>query len=156
MGSCVEKQPQCVKEHGVCGGPGQETQSCCDGLLCDQAPGGTELHCKQPLPQCVKEDGMFCDEVWGSLERHCKQPLPQCVKEHGICGGPGQETQSCCGNLVCDQFPGDAELHCKQPQCLPHDAVCGNVKFGQFGTSCCGDMQCKQQLLRGSDLICSF
>merc|ERR1712087_593765 len=98
MGRCKQPLPQCVKEHGICGGPGQETQSCCDG--------------------------MFCDEVWGSLEKHCKQPLPQCVKEHGICGGLGQETQSCCGNLVCDQVPGGAELQCKQSLLRGSDLIC--------------------------------
>merc|ERR1712039_476465 len=74
---CVSRQPQCVQENGICGGPGQLTQSCCGNMQCKQLLGGSEMKCQQSQPSCVEENG--------------------------ICGGPGQLTQSCCGNMQCKQ-----------------------------------------------------
>eukprot|EP00930_Biecheleria_cincta_P083197 TRINITY_DN7281_c0_g2_i1.p1 TRINITY_DN7281_c0_g2~~TRINITY_DN7281_c0_g2_i1.p1 ORF type:complete len:324 (+),score=42.82 TRINITY_DN7281_c0_g2_i1:56-973(+) len=42
---CVEKQPQCVDENGICGGPRESSQSCCGNSVCRQLLGGSQMKC---------------------------------------------------------------------------------------------------------------
>jgi len=89
---CVEKQPQCLQENGVCAGAGQSTQSCCGDMQCKRLLGGSQSRCQKSQPKCVSEDG--------------------------ICGGPGQQTQTCCGDMQCSKLLGGSQMLCKasQPQ----------------------------------------
>jgi len=82
----VEEMPQCVPESGICGGPGQLTQRCCDNMQCQQLFGGSQMRCQSSQPQCVPESG--------------------------ICGGPGQLTQRCCGNTQCKRLLGGVDMKC--------------------------------------------
>mmetsp|Transcript_14695 Transcript_14695/g.36543 ORF Transcript_14695/g.36543 Transcript_14695/m.36543 type:complete len:176 (-) Transcript_14695:426-953(-) len=83
---CVDKQPQCVSENGICGGPGQLTQHCCGEMQCRQLLGGSQMRCQGSQPQCVARSG--------------------------ICGGPGQLTQPCCGNMQCKGLLGGSDMKC--------------------------------------------
>mmetsp|Transcript_139239 Transcript_139239/g.347105 ORF Transcript_139239/g.347105 Transcript_139239/m.347105 type:complete len:102 (+) Transcript_139239:3-308(+) len=40
------------------------------------------------------------------------EEMPQCVPESGICGGPGQLTQRCCGNTQCKRLLGGDDMKC--------------------------------------------
>jgi len=71
---------------GICGGPGQLTQSCCGNMQCERLLGGSQMRCQQSQPSCVEENG--------------------------ICGGPGQLTQSCCGNMQCKRLLGGVKMRC--------------------------------------------
>jgi len=124
---CVKRQPQCVQEHGICGGPGQATRSCCGDMQCERLLGGSQLRCQKSQPQCVQEDG--------------------------VCGGPGQLTASCCGDMKCQQLLGGSEMHCRrsQHQCVQQNGICRGP--GQLTQSCCGSLHCKQ-LLGGSQMEC--
>jgi len=83
---CVDKQPQCVSENGICGGPGQLTQRCCDDMQCQRLFGGSQMRCQHSRSQCVPENS--------------------------ICGGPGQLTQRCCGNTQCKRLLGGDDMKC--------------------------------------------
>merc|ERR1719356_846946 len=76
----------CRGEGEVCGGPGQQTQTCCGESKCQQLFGGSEMKCS-PLPHT-------------------------CVAEGEVCGGPGQQTQTCCSESKCQQLFGGSEMKC--------------------------------------------
>ncbi|CAE8647076.1 unnamed protein product [Polarella glacialis] len=124
---CVSAQPQCVAEHGVCGGPGQSNQNCCGSMQCQRLLGGSQM-------QCVSKQ-------------------PERVAEHGVCGGPGQLTQTCCGNMECQRLLGGSQMQCvpRQPECKAEHAICGGP--GQLTQTCCGNMHC-QRLMGGSQMQC--
>merc|ERR1719497_190608 len=109
---CLREQPQCVQEHGECGGPGRQTLTCCGGGTCEQLLGGSVMHCRKPEPQCVQDGGECggpgrqtltccgggtCERLLGGSVMHCQKPQPQCVQDGGECGGPGRQTLTCCG-----------------------------------------------------------
>jgi len=84
---CVAKQPECVQENGICGGPGQLSQSCCGNSECKKLLGGSQMKC------VAKHD-------------------TQCVPMDGVCGGPGQLTQTCCGTAKCQKLFGGSQMTC--------------------------------------------
>jgi len=88
---CAAKQPQCVEENGVCGGPGQLSQSCCGNSECKKLLGGSQMEC---------------------VAKH----ETQCVPMDGVCGGPGQLTQTCCGAAKCQTLLGGSQMRCAARQ----------------------------------------
>jgi len=71
---------QCKQVGQVCGGPGQWTQSCCGNAKCQKLFGG------DGTMKCVKENH------GGSGYN----PGNQCKQAGEKCGGPGQQTLTCC------------------------------------------------------------
>merc|ERR1712061_901908 len=117
----------CVAEGAVCGGPGQDTQTCCGESKCQQLFGGSEMKCA-PSP-------------------------PTCVAEGEVCGGPGQQTQPCCGESQCQQLYGGSEMQCAplQHTCANVGEVCGGAF--QLTQTCCGESTCQQVF--GSEFKCA-
>merc|ERR1719499_2380750 len=81
----------------------------------------------------------------------CVEQAPQCVPVHGTCGGPGQQTQECCGSAVCRKLRGGDTMQCVEqaPQCVPVHGTCGGP--GQQTQECCGNAVCEK--LRGGDAM---
>jgi len=144
---CQASQPQCVQENGICGGPGQLTQSCCGEMQCTTLLGGNQMRC------AASAKNELAASMGVPALRKESEHESQCTEENDICGGSGQLTQSCCGDMQCTQHLGGSQMRCQAslPQCVQENGVCGGP--GQLIQSCCGDMQCAT-LLGGSQIRC--
>merc|ERR1719291_1550782 len=142
-------QEQCKQVGEVCGGPGQETLRCCGGMGCMQLFGRPEMTCApgsaslsaslaltnvsevEPKTVAGAIDESLVDGGRNSSEEAAgsdQATLPQCKQEQEICGGPGLQTQHCCGGMACKNVVvGEetlSEMRC-QEQCKQVGEVCG-------------------------------
>jgi len=104
------------------------------------------------LPCC---GSMECKHLLGGSGSVCVAKLQECVEDNGICGGPGQLSQSCCGSSECKTLLGGSQMECVPKhvtQCVPMDGICGGP--GQLTQTCCGAAKC-QTLLGGSQMKCT-
>lgn len=111
----------CVPQHEWCYSNGE----CCNGLVCDVAPGETEVGVCEPKPS-------------------------DCVVQHDWC----QSDRECCNGLGCS-FPPESEykslnstkttlqtgvcVSIREPLCLLRGERCTFL-------DCCGDLECKGYL----------
>merc|ERR1719210_190238 len=104
----------CATEASWCGGDSH----CCPGLRCNAVLGGSGRRCMQqhPVQRCSARwkqcsvfgwlapkccDGLQCVRK-GFLDWKCER---QCMAVGHNCGGPGQQTVSCCGAAHCIRNP---------------------------------------------------
>merc|ERR1712066_290297 len=148
------------------GGPGQETLRCCGGMGCMRLFGRPEMKCApgsaslstslamtnvsevEPKTAAGAIDESLVDGGRNSSEEAAGSDLatwPQCKQEQEICGGPGLQTQRCCGDMACKSVVVGketlSEMRCQQ-QCKQVGEVCGGP--GQETLRCCGGMGCMQ------------
>lgn len=176
---CTKRPPQCVGMNEVCGGPGQQTRSCCGAAACVRLLGGSEMRCQSSNANLALQFAQVVgssmsnevDNAWrsshnpnntnsgndsfvgpaGATNQTLAAGCPGCRQ----CSDEGKscDVLPCCGSMTCSNLLGGSGKVCTSPptHCIGGGAVCGGP--GQLSQSCCGDMQCLK-LLGGDRMTC--
>jgi len=113
---------QCAADSEEC----SDELHCCDAnSRCESRLGGSGAVCVKQHPQCAAESDECSEEIpCCDAQSRCESRLggsgAMCVKQHpeckGLsqeCGGPGQLTQSCCGNAKCVASGDNGKMFCE-------------------------------------------
>jgi len=160
-------QKKCLDEGMVCGGSGP---SCCGDLGCSYlqwkgkyecTPGPAAFLARPSAPadhitEVANAAVPDLEESLVHIEANQSQNVLAetlsiaalgCKQPGEVCGGPGRQTLTCCGDVICSYIDSDTDMRCPQPQqCKSEGERCSGL--GQ----CCQELEC-QNVHVGSEII---